>query len=202
MTSNGMDNTSPKEKSMKRTPFLLGIALLVSAIAVSTRTGASAAIADDVELEQHVSHSGSSSLTLAEQVREATDAFRETIPDEYKQFLGCVSGPEVGAMGVHFVNLDLVDGKPEVNRPEALIYEVKNGRARLVGVEYIVPVDAWNPAPGEPPVPVLEGQLFHFNESPNRFGLPAFYELHVWAWRDNPNGTFADWNPNVSCDGR
>jgi len=187
---------------MKRIPFLFGIALLVSAIAVTTRIGASAAVADDVELEQHVSHSGSSSSTLAEQVREATDAFRETIPDEYKQFLGCVSGPELGAMGVHFVNLDLVDGKPEVNRPEALIYEVKDGRARLVGVEYIVPVAAWNPAPGEPPVPVLEGQLFHFNESPNRFGLPAFYELHVWAWRDNPNGTFADWNPHVSCDGR
>jgi hypothetical protein len=23
----------------------------------------------------------------------------------------------------------------------------------------------------------------------------------VWAWRDNPQGTFANWNPNVSCDG-
>jgi len=22
----------------------------------------------------------------------------------------------------------------------------------------------------------------------------------VWAWKDNPNGTFANWNPNVSCD--
>jgi hypothetical protein len=84
--------------------------------------------------------------------------------------------------------------------PEALIYEVKSGRARLVGVEYIVPVEAWRPAEGEPPVPVLEGQVFHFNESPNRFGLPAFYELHVWAWRNNPKGTFADWNPQVSCD--
>ena len=82
----------------------------------------------------------------------------------------------------------------------ASIAEVKDGRARLVGVEYIVPVEAWHPTEGDPPVPVLEGQVFHFNESPNRFGLPAFYELHVWAWRDNPNGTFADWNPRVSCD--
>ena len=104
-------------------------------------------------------------------------------------------------MGVHFVNSALVDGKLDVNAPEALIYEVKNGRARLVGVEYIVPAAAWTPTQDEPPVPVLEGQLFHFNESPNRFGLPAFYELHVWAWRDNPNGTFADWNTRVSCDG-
>jgi hypothetical protein len=50
--------------------------------------------------------------------------------------------------------------------------------------------------------PTLDGQLLHFNESPNRFGLPAFYELHVWAWRDNPLGTFADWNARVSCDGK
>jgi hypothetical protein len=104
-------------------------------------------------------------------------------------------------MGVHFVNFALVDGKqPEAKAPEALIYEVRDGRAQLVGVEYIIPVEAWHPAADESPVPVLEGQVFHFNESPNRFGLPAFYELHVWAWRDNPNGTFADWNPRVSCD--
>ena len=186
---------------MKSTPLLFGIALLVSTIAAATRVGSTAALAHDVELEQHADHAGSSSSTLVERVREATDAFRQTIPNEYQQFLGCVSGPEEGAMGVHFVNFALVDGKFDVKTPEALIYEVKNGRAQLVGVEYIVPVDAWAPAPGEPPVPVLEGQLFHFNETPNRFGLGAFYELHVWAWRDNPNGTFADWNPRVSCDG-
>jgi hypothetical protein len=45
------------------------------------------------------------------------------------------------------------------------------------------------------------GQLLHLFESPNRFGLPAFYTLHVWAWKDNPLGTFTNWNPTVSCDG-
>ncbi len=30
--------------------------------------------------------------------------------------------------------------------------------------------------------------------------LPAFYELHVWAWEHNPKGSFADWNTAVSCD--
>jgi hypothetical protein len=35
--------------------------------------------------------------------------------------------------------------------------------------------------------------------APNRYGIDAFYELHVWAWRDNPNGSFVDWNPNVHC---
>ena len=44
------------------------------------------------------------------------------------------------------------------------------------------------------------GQLFHLFDSPNRFNLPPFYTLHVWAWKSNPNGTFVNWNPNVSCD--
>jgi hypothetical protein len=43
------------------------------------------------------------------------------------------------------------------------------------------------------------GQVFHYNTAPNRYGIPAFYALHVWAWRDNPGGPFADWNSTVSC---
>ena len=43
------------------------------------------------------------------------------------------------------------------------------------------------------------GQLFHLFDSPNRFGLPAFYTLHVWAWKENPKGAFVNWHPNVSC---
>jgi hypothetical protein len=46
-----------------------------------------------------------------------------------------------------------------------------------------------------------EGQLVHLFDSPYRFGLPPFYTLPVWAWKDNPSGTFTNWNPDVSCDG-
>jgi hypothetical protein len=28
--------------------------------------------------------------------------------------------------------------------------------------------------------------------------LPIF-KLHIWLWQNNPSGTFADWNPKVSC---
>ena len=57
----------------------------------------------------------------------------------------CVTGPEFGAMGVHFINTDNVDGIVDVNKPEALIYEPQsNGRMRLVGVEFIVPKQAWD----------------------------------------------------------
>jgi len=57
--------------------------------------------------------------------------------------------------------------------------------------------DAWDKKKQGPPE--LMGQLFHYFETPNRFGLPAFYTLHVWAWKDNPNGAFVNWHPNVSC---
>ena len=102
-------------------------------------------------------------------------------------------------MGVHFVKGALLDGEIDATQPEALIYEFTGNVARLVGVEFIAPAPAWDPQHDSPPV--LEGQVFHFNGSPNRYRIPAFYELHVWAWRDNPKGTFVDWNTRVSCDG-
>lgn len=191
---------------MSRTRLhLLGLALSLSAIALTARLGAAVTFSRDLGLEQHASHTEASSSQLVERVREATASFRDVNQAiGYEPFGGCVSGPEEGAMGVHFVNpAFLLDGELNVNEPEALIYELKDGRARLVGVEYIVLAAQWDSAHTEPPAPpVLEGQLFHFNESPNRFRLDPFYELHVWAWRDNPNGTFADWNPRVSCDGQ
>ena len=186
---------------------LLGIALLLSAIALATRPAAATSPLHP-EGEHGDWHTGASSSRLVQQVREATAVFRDVnqaIGSGYEPFGGCVSGPAEGAMGVHFVNQELLlDGDLKVDRPEALIYELHNGLARLVGVEYIVLAALWDAGHPEPPLPpVLEGQLLlHFNESPNRFRLPAFYEIHVWAWRDNPNGTFADWNTRVSCDGQ
>ena len=58
--------------------------------------------------------------------------------------------------------------------------------------------DAWNKKNSGPPQ--LMGQLFHLFDAPNRFGLPAFYTLHVWAWKDNPKGAFVNWHPRVSCE--
>ena len=114
----------------------------------------------------------------------------------------CVSGPNEGAMGVHFLKPDrLHDGALKADEPEMLIYEPgPRGTFRLVGVEYIVLANefaARNP-PGS--APSVDGHLANFVPEPNRYGLPAFYEMHVWAWEDNPNGSFSDWNSRVSCD--
>jgi hypothetical protein len=140
--------------------------------------------------------------TLVDAVRQATQAFKNVDAAEaagYGPFLGCVSGAQGGAMGVHFPNGNLVgDGALTPMQPEVLIYEPKAGSLELVGVEYLVLVDDWHTTNEGPPV--LMGQVFNYVGSPNRYGMPAFYELHVWAWKHNPNGMFADWNPKVSCE--
>jgi len=141
---------------------------------------------------------------LVEEVRDATRPFLDVnaaIAAGYGQFLGCVSGPDFGAMGVHYVNGGLVaDGVLDPSQPEALLYQVSDGRIRLLGVEFIVDAATWLAHHDAPPV--LEGQTLQFVDSPNRFNLAPFFELHVWAWRDNPNGAFVDWNSRVSCEGQ
>jgi hypothetical protein len=139
---------------------------------------------------------------LVDEVRSAIQQFANVgaaVTAGYAPFLGCVSGPQEGAMGIHYVNGDLVgDGELDAQRPEALIYEPRNGRLRLVGVEFIVLAEQWDALHDTPPT--IGGQVFQYNGSPNRYRIPAFYELHVWAVRENPNGAFADWNPRVSCE--
>jgi hypothetical protein len=138
---------------------------------------------------------------LVQAVRQLTAQFQHQPPPDYVLQFGCVSGGDFGAMGMHFVNGSLVDGVLEPNRPEILLYEpLPNGRLQLTGVDYLIPKAAWEADPKNTAPPELNGQLFHLFDSPNRFGLDAFYTLHVWAWKDNPVGTFTNWNPNVSCD--
>jgi hypothetical protein len=146
-------------------------------------------------------HMGQNDDTLPAAVRRATAQYlnvQNALDDGYMDTQNCVSGPEEGAMGVHLVKLSLFDHVLKVEEPEALVYEPKGGRFRLVAVEYITPAAAWQSNnPGAQPI--LNGHLFHFVPGPNRYGPDAFYELHVWAWKHNPRGTFSDWNPNVSC---
>lgn len=127
-------------------------------------------------------HHGAQPGPLVRVVREATERFRDVKVAEaegYALKFGCVSGAEYGAMGLHYVNFPLVlDGVLDPTRPEIVVYEpLPDGRVRLIGADYLVLAGDWhatNPAP-----PELMGQLLHLFESPNRFGLPTFYTLHV-----------------------
>jgi hypothetical protein len=95
----------------------------------------------------------------------------------------CVALPDgSGGMGFHFVNPSrLGDDHLDITEPEVLLYEKDaHGRFRLTGVEFIG-------NDGD----ALFGRTF----TPT----PAGPALHVWLWKHNPSGMFADWNPNVSC---
>lgn len=131
---------------------------------------------------------------LADDVRAVNERFMDVAAATAEGYasIPCVSGPEGGAMGIHYVNSAyLEDDAIDIARPEAVMYEPKaDGTLELIAVEYIT---FKGPAS-------LQGHLFSFVSAPNRYGLDPFYELHVWAWKPNPTGTFADMNPNVSCD--
>ena len=136
-------------------------------------------------------------------VRDTTERFKDVAAAEkegYALMFGCVSGPDFGAMGLHYVNLSLVTDKVlDPARPEIVIYEpLPNGGLKLIGADFLVFAADWHAT--NQATPQLGGQLMHLFESPNRFGLPDFYTLHVWAWKNNPSGTFSNWHSNVSCD--
>jgi hypothetical protein len=147
--------------------------------------------------------------SLAEQVRIGTARFRDinvAIREGYAAATTCVSGPDTGAMGVHMIHVShgqpdrVADGILNPREPEALIYEPQaDGAMRLVGVEFIEIAADWNTNRDPVAPPSVAGHLMNLVADPNRFRLPAFYELHVWAWEANPRGTFADWNTQVTC---
>lgn len=125
---------------------------------------------------------------------------------------------ELGAMGIHYFRPDLlgISGPPnprvdgigthtDFNRPAILIYEPQaDGSLALVAVENLVFAKAWHAAGNQRP------PSFHGVEYDSMKDDPAtsideahmfepHYDRHVWLYRDNPNGMFAQFNPNVSC---
>jgi hypothetical protein len=181
--------------------LMIGISL-GAALAATAMAGTRNISSGDSEHRPHPA-TGKHASPLIAKVRRATERFKDinvAIADGWVQATACVSGPESGAMGVHFVKPERIgDGVLRADQPEALIYEPgPEGKLRLVGVEFIELAEVWDAQPGGQPV--LDGHLLHLVGAPNRYDLPAFYELHVWAWQGNPSGSFADWNSLVTCE--
>jgi hypothetical protein len=143
----------------------------------------------------------------AQYLQEANALVDGFLPDEE-----CVEAPGLGAMGFHYVNLSRMnDTSVEASSPEVLLYERQaGGRMRLVGVEYFSPVivngQPWFGGPNDPPPagqyngrPTLFGHPFDGPMPGHNAHMPWHYDLHVWAWRNNPLGLFAPFNPKVGC---
>jgi len=139
------------------------------------------------------------SLTAAQrkgvaQLRQATTSFHSLAAAKTAGYTnqfpaGCAASP-AGVQGYHFLNESLVDAQIDLLKPELVMYEPQpDGSMTLIGVDYIVPFDQWTSSEA----PTLLGVPFMRNEP---LGVWA---LHIWAWRDNPSGMFAMWNPKASC---
>ena len=165
-------------------PALLAGTLVLSVCAVPALAAPSASGADQASFAA---------------VRAATAAYHNLNAAKaagYGLFPGCFTDP-AGGMGIHYVDFGSVnDGVVDPLKPEALVYEPTAGTGmRLVAVEYVQLASGWsgNQAPS------VYGHPLVFTPAPNEFGLPDFYELHVWLWQPNPKGMFTEWNPSVSC---
>jgi hypothetical protein len=147
---------------------------------------------------------------LLDQAKSATAPFRNTDVARHAGYTNtvadttgnvCIAEPGVGGMGVHLLNPNLLDANVEPKHPEALVYRLqKTGALKLAALEYIVFKQAWEDAHGaSAQPPSLFGKPFLLTPAPNRFGIPDFYALHAWVFKNNPTGTFQPWNPKVKC---
>lgn len=114
--------------------------------------------------------------------------------DGYVPVSGCEQLPGAGAMGIHYLNPRLAgDLAVDPTTPEVLLYVPTSDGLRLVGVEYFV-ADA-----GQQPRPDALGRGLDGPMAGHSPQMPAHYDLHVWLWKHNPAGTFAAFNPALSC---
>jgi hypothetical protein len=103
----------------------------------------------------------------------------------------CLADPEHGAMGYHHINRAYVDKTLEIERPEILLYErLADGSYALNGVEYIVPYRVW--PPDSVPPRIMGRELARSDD------LKLWY-MHMWVWKRNAAGLFANWNPDAAC---
>jgi hypothetical protein len=183
--------------------FLL---MFVFAATASAQDEVDATVLSEVQLVERAQEAGISEEGIQEllALRQATEPFvnidAAVTAGWPEDLTGCLDFPDgylndsSGAMGHHFINLSVFrdGGALDPTKPEALLYETQaDGSLRLTGVEFIIPESDLS-RDADPPVLFGKEMLFH----------PQFesWAHHVWLWRDNPYGLFADVNPDVSCE--
>lgn len=164
-----------------------------------------------------------------EAVRTATERFRDVnvaLAEGYIQDpSGMCTTAEMegrpasdGAMGIHYLRPDLlgISGPPnprvtgsgthtDFRSPAVLIYEPQaDGSMELVAVENLVFISAWEQA-GNREAPSFHGVAWDrmvddpATEADEAHGFEPHYDRHVWIYRTNPDGVFAPFNRDVSC---
>lgn len=129
------------------------------------------------------------------------------VHDGFYSTLGCISYPNgggegsmkypPGAMGVHFINMGNVGPTLDASKPQVLIYEPSGDKLKLVAAEWFVPADLV-----KGPTPKIFGQELGGPMEGHKPLMPDglhHYDLHVWLWKNNPEGVFSPTNPAVKC---
>ena len=162
-------------------------------------------------------------------VRAASAKYQDVnkaIADGYTTDGKCMSAPMIGyprsagAMGLHYVRKDLIGITPgapgervtgtgtytDFLRPSMLVYEPQpGGGVKLVAVENLVFQSAWEAA-GHSGAPKFHGRNYVLLKDDPKTAVDEahkyepHYELHIWLYRRNPSGMFAEFNPQVSCE--
>lgn len=138
-------------------------------------------------------------IARLDEIKRVTNKYRDVEVaerDGYRSTERCMEAPDgSGSMGVHYEKRSLVDDQDvDLLSPEQLLYEQQPGGKppKLVGVEYYAPAESDRPEPL--PIGHMDGPMHgHFP------GQPTHYDLHVWVHRENPEGVFDIWNPEVEC---
>jgi hypothetical protein len=181
--------------SSKQFRRMLAVALATAALSACTENQPVAPDADmDMSAQLALQPQAEMNRALAT-LRRVTAKYHDievAINDGFVLLHPCEERPDEGPVGTVYVHMGrLLDGVIDPASPDALIYEPsRNGRERLVGVEFALPYALWNG--NEPPE-----FLGHAFQPEDEFGV---YALHAWVWRNNPEGMFAESNPLVSCE--
>ena len=131
-----------------------------------------------------------------ETLRNATSNFRDVAKAQaagYPTALPkCIDDSTMGGMGRHYFDRRMYDGALDVAHPEMLIYapDVTGKPDKLVAVEYVVPFSVLPPTSKAPRL---------FGQELKRHEEFKYWYLHVWAWKKNKAGLFADWDPSIKC---
>jgi hypothetical protein len=182
---------------MKTAALKLGLSLVIPvAAALMAACASDAPVAPTGrQVVPHLSKlPGEDAAALVATLQRATARYHNldaAIADGFVFLEACENRGDEGPVGTVYVNLGrLLDGVLDPSSPDALLYEPRaNGRPRLAGVELAVPYAVW----AQQAAPTLLGATF---QREDEFGV---FGLHVWVWRENPEGLFARTNPRIDC---
>ena len=182
-------------------------ARLVAVLTIATVAAPRVSMA---QAKQQGKAAGGGNAAAIAAVKAALDKYKDPIAavrDGYFSTVGCIDFPtggsehgsmeyKPGAMGVHFLNPALIGPKLDSTKPQVLLYEPVGDKLVLTGAEWFVPTAVSKTPPSilghqlmgpmEGHAPIIPVELHH-------------WDLHVWLYKDNPNGMFSPTNSAVKC---